>query len=209
MASYSAPRTTGQIFNAADYNYQDENVSYNDAMTLNSNQIITAEKTFLAQTNMADVVASGTFLLQDVQTRGNTIIGDEGTDILTINCNNSTCQNLDIEGTLTSALTTQIQAEVTDLSTNVVKLTGDQTITGTKTFTDIIIGGDATLGDARSDTLVVESNSTFLNNVVIGDDVSTDTLAANCHTYLNKSVYVRCPISETNDIRLYWAAVLL
>jgi hypothetical protein len=61
----------------------------------------------------------------------------------------------------------------------VVKLTGAQTITGTKTFTDLNISGEAVFGDSRSDTITVDSSSTFLNNVVIGDNNDTDIFNVN------------------------------
>ena len=187
MAEYDPPLNNNALFNVSDFDYQNQNVQYSDVVTLANNQIISAEKTFLSNTNLNGIINEGDTYLENMTIAGNTIIGDESGDTLVINCNGTTVNgSITSTGNVTSTNITSLTSDVADLSSNVVRLAGDQTITGTKTFTDVIIGGDSTFGDARSDTLIVESNSTFLNNVVIGDDVSTDVLNANCHVYLNK-----------------------
>jgi hypothetical protein len=50
-------------------------------------------------------------------------------------------------------------------------------------------------------TLVVDSNSTFLNNVVIGDGNATDVLNANCDTYFGgNNFHIRPSIAETAGV---------
>jgi len=128
MSVYLPPTKNLSTFNNTYYNYQDEDVSYSDCVTLNNNQIITSQKTF-TQT-----------LIED----GGIVVQGSITD-----ASNVTAQNLIFTGTLNNTITpTQlnyleninqnIQTALTNLQANTADITctsGNTTVSGTVYFT--------------------------------------------------------------------------
>jgi hypothetical protein len=136
MAEYDPPLNNNALFNVSDFDYQNQNVQYSDVVTLANNQIISAEKTFLSNTNLNGIINEGDTYLENMTIAGNTIIGDESGDTLVINCNGTTMNgSLTATGNVTSTNITSLTSDVTDLDSTTVKLTGTQEIAGMKTFT--------------------------------------------------------------------------
>ncbi|MBT6231346.1 MAG: hypothetical protein HOI47_32290, partial [Candidatus Scalindua sp.] len=210
MSFFSLPKNIGNtVFNASDFTAATDYITYEDAMSLNTAQTVSASKTFLANTNMTGIVNSADTYLEDLHIGGSTVIGDSPLDSLLIKCATTSIQgNVDISGIFSSTTLNALKTDFVDLSTNVtdhmantVTLDGSQNITGVKTFANLNITGNTVIGDVRSDVLTVDSNSTFLNNVVIGDDNDTDILNVKADCYIGgTNFHVRSGLVETNGI---------
>jgi len=135
-----------------------------------SNQQISGIKTFTGIIDLTDPLHT------DLVVSGNTSLSD-----VTVN------------GTITNTnLSNQLALLATD--SEVVHLAGTESITGTKTFTN------ATFGSSNANTLVVNSSSTFNNNVILGS-TQADTLVINATSNFENSVTIGSSQADTLTVK--------
>ena len=119
----------------------------------------------------------------------NVTIGDttDGVDNLTVNANTTFTDDVAIEETLTvngdTTLGDDIAVDTVTHTANTV-LGGELHVTGqTK------LNGNATIGNADTDTMTVEATTTFKADVTIGDTTDgADTLTVNANTFFTDDV---------------------
>jgi hypothetical protein len=59
MAEYDPPLNNNALFNVSDFDYQNQNVSYSDVVTLANDQFVSGTKTFLSNTNLNGIIKVG------------------------------------------------------------------------------------------------------------------------------------------------------
>lgn len=164
MSTYKAPKTRSgsTVFNPSNFNYQDDTLTFADAVTLTDNQIVNSQKTFTGNvtvSNNAQFSASG-----------NSILGDADSDVVTIK-GNTTFTNTALPKTTASSTTSGNDILNRTMNDNRYGQTGgsnswsgtqtmaNATVTGALNCNTFTATGNMQFGDQTTDTITMYSNA--------------------------------------------------
>lgn len=180
----------------------------NGELGLDLSQTGILSSTFVTNTNFQNLQTSVSANTQSITRIDNEIAGIDNTinDLETLKANSAdvylktdTYNQTEVNNLLANKTNTSdfnsLQQDVTNLDSSVVKLSGDQTINGIKTFSDNVVVSN---GVKYTSTNMILSPSTNTNNDIV---LADNTIGSNCYSninFMNKGTIKNMP-TPVND----------